>query len=70
MIDNDLILEIDGLIARLTINRPDTRNPLGHPGDGERFRAAATEKFIRYCERINESGTHRLNIKRRCTVIT
>ena len=42
MIDNDLILEIDGLIARLTINRPDTRNPLGQPGDGERFRAAAT----------------------------
>lgn len=42
MIDNDLILEIDGLIARLTINRPDSRNPLGQPGDGERFRAAAT----------------------------
>ena len=42
MIDRDLILEIDGLIARLTLNRPDTRNPLGHPGDGERFRAAAT----------------------------
>lgn len=41
MVDNDLILEIDGLIARLTINRPDSRNPLGQPGDGARFRAAA-----------------------------
>ena len=41
MIDNDLILNIEGHIARLTINRPETRNPLGHPGDGARFRAAA-----------------------------
>ena len=41
MVDNDLVLEIDGLIARLTINRPDSRNPLGQPGDGARFRAAA-----------------------------
>ena len=41
MIDNDLLLEFDGLIARLTINRPDSRNPLGQPGDGARFRAAA-----------------------------
>lgn len=41
MTDNDLLLSIDGLVARLTINRPDTRNPLGHPGDGARFRAAA-----------------------------
>lgn len=41
MIDDDLILDMDGAIARLTINRPDTRNPLGHQGDGERFRAAA-----------------------------
>ena len=41
MQDNDLILEIDGLIARLTLNRPATRNPLGAPGDGLRFRAAA-----------------------------
>ena len=36
--DNDLIVEIDGHFARLTINRPDTRNPLGKSGDGERFR--------------------------------
>ena len=42
MVDQDLILEIDGLIARLTLNRPATRNPLGHAGDGERFRAAAS----------------------------
>lgn len=41
MIDNDLVLEIDGCIARLTINRPATRNPLGQSGDGRRFRAAA-----------------------------
>ena len=41
MVDKDLILEIDGLIARLTINRPASRNPLGQAGDGERFRAAA-----------------------------
>jgi enoyl-CoA hydratase/carnithine racemase len=41
MLDDELILEKDGAIARLTLNRPDTRNPLGHPGDGERFRAAA-----------------------------
>ena len=34
MVDNDLILEIDGLVARLTVNRPETRNPLGHPGNG------------------------------------
>lgn len=41
MTDDELILEIDGTLARLTINRPDERNPLGHVGDGERFRAAA-----------------------------
>ena len=41
MLDNELTLEIDGVLARLTINRPDTRNPLGHAGDGDRFRLAA-----------------------------
>ena len=40
---NDLLLEKDGTIARLTINRPETRNPLGHSGDGEMFEAAAKE---------------------------
>jgi enoyl-CoA hydratase/carnithine racemase len=39
--DDQLILDIDGTIARLTLNRPDTRNPLGQRGDGERFRLAA-----------------------------
>ncbi len=39
--DDELLLEIDGPLARLTINRPDARNPLGHEGDGQRFRAAA-----------------------------
>lgn len=41
MIDDDLILDIDGPLARLTINRPESRNPLGHTGDGERFATAA-----------------------------
>jgi enoyl-CoA hydratase/carnithine racemase len=40
-IDDELILHTDGVIARLTINRPDTRNPLGHARDGERFTEAA-----------------------------
>ncbi|MEX2480789.1 MAG: crotonase/enoyl-CoA hydratase family protein [Gammaproteobacteria bacterium] len=39
--DDQLLLDIDGDIARLTINRPATRNPLGQGGDGERFGAAA-----------------------------
>lgn len=41
MIDDELLLETDGHIARLTLNRPDSRNPLGQSGDGERFQAAA-----------------------------
>lgn len=41
MLDDQLLLTIDGPLARLTINRPDTRNPLGQGGDGARFRAAA-----------------------------
>ena len=40
---NDLLLEKDGTIARLTINRPEARNPLGRAGDGELFEAAANE---------------------------
>ncbi|MGR8920193.1 MAG: crotonase/enoyl-CoA hydratase family protein [Gammaproteobacteria bacterium] len=39
--DSELTLDIDGTLARLTINRPEARNPLGHVGDGERFREAA-----------------------------
>src|SRR5581483_1213363 len=36
-----LIVEKSGMIVTLTINRPESRNPLGEPGDGERFAAAA-----------------------------
>lgn len=35
-----LALEIAGPVATLTINRPDMRNALGEPGDGEAFRQA------------------------------
>lgn len=39
---NDLLLfEKQGHIARVTINRPDKRNPLGLAGDGEQFYAMA-----------------------------
>lgn len=41
MIDDQLLLDIDGPLARLTLNRPDTRNPLGQSGDGERWGTAA-----------------------------
>lgn len=40
-----LLVEQAGPVVTLTINRPESRNPLGEPGDGERFAAAA--------ERIN-----------------
>jgi enoyl-CoA hydratase/carnithine racemase len=36
-----LLLEIQGPLATLTINRPESRNPLGEAGDGERFGRAA-----------------------------
>ncbi len=39
--DTDLLLDMSGQVARLTLNRPETRNPLGQSGDGERFRQAA-----------------------------
>jgi enoyl-CoA hydratase/carnithine racemase len=35
-----LLTEISGPVATLTINRPETRNPLGAEGDGELFQAA------------------------------
>ena len=38
-----LLLEKDGFVATLTINRPDARNPLGEEGDGDLFVAATTE---------------------------
>jgi enoyl-CoA hydratase/carnithine racemase len=39
--DDELLLAIEGPIAYLTLNRPARRNPLGLPGDGARFGAAA-----------------------------
>lgn len=51
-----LLLEVDGPVATLTINRPETRNPLGEPGDGEAFQAMA--------ERINN------DISIRCVILT
>ena len=39
----ELLLEKNGTIATLTINRPEARNPLGAPGDGDLFQAAAQE---------------------------
>lgn len=36
-----LLFEKDGPLVTLTINRPDSRNPLGEEGDGELFAAAA-----------------------------
>ncbi len=36
-----LLIETHGPVAVLTINRPETRNPLGHDGDGDAFAAAA-----------------------------
>lgn len=38
-----LLLEVSGPIATLTINRPESRNPLGHEGDGDLFAAAAAK---------------------------
>jgi enoyl-CoA hydratase/carnithine racemase len=38
-----LLVDIDGPVATLTINRPEARNPLGHEGDGELFAAACAK---------------------------
>lgn len=38
-----LVLEKNGPVATLTINRPDTRNPLGMDGDGDAFASAAAD---------------------------
>ncbi len=38
-----LLLEKDGFIATLTLNRPEMRNVLGEPGDGVLFAQAAAE---------------------------
>ena len=38
-----LLLDVEGPVATLTINRPEARNPLGHDGDGELFSNAASQ---------------------------
>ncbi|HEY3636987.1 MAG TPA: crotonase/enoyl-CoA hydratase family protein [Rhizomicrobium sp.] len=38
---SDLLFEKSGMIVTLTINRPESRNPLGEVGDGELFADAA-----------------------------
>ena len=56
MQEKDLLLEIDGVVARLTLNRPDKRNALGNKNDGEMFETAA--------KTINE------NKNLRCVIMT
>ncbi|GGD15936.1 crotonase/enoyl-CoA hydratase family protein [Pyruvatibacter mobilis] len=43
MSDAPVLLEVDGHIATLTINRPDARNAIGEPEDGPAFAAAADQ---------------------------
>src|SRR4029450_3465750 len=38
-----LLVDKSGMIVTLTINRPESRNPLGEAGDGERFAEAAAQ---------------------------
>ena len=38
-----LLVEHAGPVVTLTINRPESRNPLGEPGDGDRFADAAQQ---------------------------
>ena len=38
-----LLFETNGPVATLTINRAESRNPLGHEGDGDAFAAAAAK---------------------------
>jgi len=51
-----LLFEKSGAVATLTINRPESRNPLGEEGDGELFAEAA--------QRINADHTVR------CVILT
>ena len=51
-----LLFEKNGPLVQLTINRPDTRNPLGEEGDGELFAEA--------CARINADR------EVRCVILT
>ncbi len=53
----DLVtVEIEGAVARLTLNRPESLNALGAPGDGDAVAAA--------CERVNADGAVR------CAILT
>ncbi|HVZ91693.1 MAG TPA: crotonase/enoyl-CoA hydratase family protein [Rhizomicrobium sp.] len=51
-----LLFEKSGAVVTLTLNRPDSRNPLGEEGDGELFAEA--------CRRINDDR------EVRCVVLT
>jgi enoyl-CoA hydratase/carnithine racemase len=51
-----LVFEKEGPVATLTINRPETRNPLGEEGDGEEFAQAV--------QRINQDHDVR------CAILT
>lgn len=51
-----VVVEIEGPVARLTLNRPDSLNALGAPGDGDAVAAA--------CERVNA------DMAVRCAVLT
>jgi enoyl-CoA hydratase/carnithine racemase len=56
MSDDLLLFEKQGHIARVTINRPEKRNPLGLAGDGEQFHAMA--------KRVND------DFEIRCVIMT
>ncbi len=55
-----LLFEKEGHVATLTINRPESRNPLGEDGDGERFAEAAgrinTDRDVR-CAILTGAGS-------------
>jgi len=55
-----LLVERNGAVATLTINRPESRNPLGEEGDGELFAAACAsingDREIR-CAILTGAGT-------------
>ncbi|MEM9085712.1 MAG: crotonase/enoyl-CoA hydratase family protein [Pseudomonadota bacterium] len=48
--------EQDGPVVRITIDRPDSMNPLGHPGDGDAFAGV--------CQEINR------DMSVRCVILT
>jgi len=56
-----ILLEKNGPIATLTLNRPDILNPLGQAGDGEAVRAVCQEIELRH----SDGGWPRLFRRRR-----